>query len=278
EHATRDLPKLRSYERRVNEMLQEMVARSHGRIRLRVIDPVPYSDDEAGAEGSGLIAANGGSNGERVFFGLAGSAMAPGEARGAEDAGTPEKSLSIAFFDPSREAFLEYDIAKLLYELNQVRKPEIGVLSSLPVQGDLALGEQPWAVLQQLDDRLKVLLLIHPKQLPPAAQYAIDQYVMGGGHLVVFVDPDAELDAAPFTPDISGLPAHASDLPRLFAAWGVEYQPREVVLDRSRGLQIELAGSSLNHPAMLGLGDQELNRNDPVTASLQRINVSLRLS
>jgi ABC-type uncharacterized transport system involved in gliding motility auxiliary subunit len=291
EHATRDLPKLRSYERRVNEMLQEMVARSHGRIRLRVIDPVPYSDDEAGAEGSGLIAANGGSNGERVFFGLAGSAMAPGEARGAEDAGTPEKSLSIAFFDPSREAFLEYDIAKLLYELNQVRKPEIGVLSSLPVQGDLALGEQPWAVMQQLgqlfelktldaatlqhvDDRLKVLLLIHPKQLPPAAQYAIDQYVMGGGHLVVFVDPDAELDAAPFTPDISGLPAHASDLPRLFAAWGVEYQPREVVLDRSRGLQIELAGSSLNHPAMLDLGAQELNRNDAVTASLQRINVS----
>ena len=291
EHATRDLPKLRSYERRVNEMLQEMVARSHGRIRLRVIDPVPYSDDEAGAEGNGLIAANGGSNGERVFFGLAGSVMPPGEPHGAEDEATAEKSLSIAFFDPSREAFLEYDIAKLLYELNQVRKPAIGVLSSLPVQGDLALGEQPWAVMQQLsqlfelktldaatlqhvDDHLKVLLLIQPKALPEAAQYAIDQYVMRGGHLVVFVDPDAELDATPFTPGISDLPAHASDLPRLFAAWGVEYQPGQVVLDRSRGLQIELAGSSLNHPAMLGLGDQELNRNDPVTASLQRINVS----
>ena len=291
EHATRDLPKLRSYESRVNEMLQEMVARSHGRLRLRVVDPVPYSDDEASAEGSGLIAANGGSNGERVFFGLAGNAMPPGEVHGGEDDRTPEKSLSIAFFDPSREAFLEYDIAKLLYELNQVRKPAIGILSSLPVQGDLALGEQPWAVMQQLgqlfelktldaatlqhvDQQLKVLLLIHPKKLPPAAQYAIDQYVMGGGHLVVFVDPDAELDATPFTPDISGLPAHASDLPRLFAAWGVDYRPREVVLDRSRGLQIELAGNSLNHPAMLGLGEQELNRNDPVTASLQRINVS----
>src|SRR3546814_7338834 len=156
--------------------------------------------------------------------------MPPGEARGAEDAGTPEKSLSIAFFDPSREAFLEYDIAKLLYELNQAQKPAIGVLSSLPVQGDLALGEQPWAVMQQLsqlfelktldaatlqhvDDRLKVLLLIHPKQLPPAAQYAIDQYVMGGGHLVVFVDPDAELDAAPFTPDRSE--EHTSELQSL---------------------------------------------------------------
>ncbi len=291
EHATRDLPQLRSYEQRVLEMLQEMVARSHGRIRLRVIDPVPYSDDEASAEGNGLIAANGGSNGERVFFGLAGSVTPQGGSREDEEDGASEKTLAIAFFDPSREAFLEYDIAKLLYELNLAHKPSIGVLSSLPVDGDPVLDEQPWAVMQQLgqlfeietldatqlkrvDSKLKVLLLIHPKQLPSAAQYAIDQYVMGGGQLVVFVDPDAELDSTPLMPEVSGLPAHASDLPRLFAAWGVSYDPHQVVLDRSRGLQIELAGNSLNHPAMLGLGEQELNRNDPVTASLQRINVS----
>ncbi|MEO8810775.1 MAG: Gldg family protein [Rhodanobacter sp.] len=291
QHATRDLPQLRSYEQRVREMLQEMVARSHGHIRLRVIDPVPYSDDEASAEGNGLIAANGGSNGERVFFGLAGSAMARGEESEAEDDRAPEKTLSIPFFDPSREGFLEYDIAKLLYELDQVNKPSIGVLSSLPVQGDAALGVPPWAVMQQLaqlfkletldaaklkhvDGKLKVLLLIHPRDLPPAAAYAIDQYVMHGGHLVVFVDPDAELDSAPLTHDKDSMPAHASNLPRLFAAWGVSYDPRQIVLDRSRGLQIELAGNSLNHPAMLGLGEQELNRNDPVTASLKRINVS----
>ena len=291
QHATRDLPQLRSYEQRVREMLQEMVARSHGRVRMQVIDPVPYSDDEASAEGSGLIAANGGSNGERVFFGLAGSAMTHGEDSDNEEDRAPEKALSIPFFDPSREAFLEYDIAKLLYELNQVDKPSIGVISSLPVQGAPTLGEQPWTVMQQLgqlfkldaidvdqltrvDGKLKVLLLIHPKHLPPAAQYAIDQYVMNGGNLVVFVDPDAELDTSPFTPDISGLPAHGSNLPRLFAAWGVAYDPRQVVLDRSRGLQIELAGNNLNHPAMLGLGEQELNRDDPVTASLQRLNVS----
>ncbi len=114
-------------------------------------------------------------------------------------------------FDPLREAFLEYDIAKLLYELNQASKPPIGVISSLPVDGNPMLGEQPWAVLQQLgqlfdvktldpaklqriDDNIKVLLLIHPKRLPPDAQYAIDQYVLRGGHLAVFVDPDAELD------------------------------------------------------------------------------------
>jgi ABC-type uncharacterized transport system involved in gliding motility auxiliary subunit len=291
DHATRDLPQLRSYEQRVREMLQEMVARSHGHVRLQIIDPVPYSDDEASAEGSGLTAANGGSNGERVFFGLAGSAMSGSLDGDATDDRVPEKTQAIAFFDPAREAFLEYDIAKLLYELNQTRKPPIGVISSLRIEGNPVLSEQPWTVMQQLnqlfdvrtvdpatlhhvDDSMQVLLLIQPRRLPPDAQYAIDQYVLRGGHLVVFVDPDAELDNTPYTPDSTTYPDHGSDLPRLFAAWGVRYDPHKIVLDRARALQIELAGSSLNHPAMLDLGAQELNRNDVVTASLQRINVS----
>jgi ABC-type uncharacterized transport system involved in gliding motility auxiliary subunit len=285
DHATRDLPQLRSYEQRVREMLQEMVARSRGRIRLQVIDPVPYSDDEASAEGGGLTPINGGSNGERVFFGLVGSTVPGSEGEG------EERSLSITFFDPARETFLEYDIAKLLYELDQASKPHIGLLSSLPLAGNPVIGSPPWAVVQQLEQLfdvrtldaasltrvgkdIQVLLVVHPKRLPEAAVYALDQYVLGGGHLVVFVDPDAELDTTPYVDSNGITDDHNSSLPRLFAAWGVAFDPKSVVLDRSRALQIELAGSSLNHPAMLGLGPQELNHNDVVTASLQRVNVS----
>ena len=291
DHAARDLPQLRSYEQRVREMLQEMAARSHGLIRLQVIDPVPYSDDEASAEGSGLIAANGGSNGERVFFGLAGSALSGNADGDAGDERVPERSQSIAFFDPAREAFLEYDIARLLYELNQASKPVIGVISSLPVNGNAALGEPRWAVMRQLEQQfevdmldpdalkgvpagIKVLLLIHPKQLSLDAQYAIDQFVLRGGHLAVFVDPDAELDSTPLDGTAADAGAHSSNLPRLFARWGVLYDPGKVVLDRDRALPIELAGSSLTHPAMLDLGAQQLNLDDAITASLQRINVS----
>ena len=291
EHAARDLPQLRSYEQRVHEMLREMAARAHGRIQLRVIDPAPYSDDEASAEGSGLTAANGGSNGERVFFGLVGSTVS-GHAEG--DGGEerlPERTLTIPFFDPAREAFLEYDIAKLLFELNQASKPTIGVISSLPVNGDPALEQPPWAVMRQLEQQfevkminaatlrqvapgIKVLLLIHPKQLPVDAQYALDQYVLRGGHLAVFVDPDAELDSTPFGTASADFSDHSSNLPRLFADWGVLYDPNKVVLDRALALPIELGGNSLNHPAMLALGQQQLNRNDAITASLQRVNVS----
>jgi len=288
EHAARDLPQLRSYEQRVREMLQEMVARSSGRLHLQIIDPVPYSDDEASAEGNGLTPLSGGSNGERVFFGLVGTTLpSDGQAEG-----TAGKTLSVPFFDPARETFLEYDIAKLLYELNETTKPKIGLISTLPIDGNPVIGEPPWTVLAQLQqlfsvqtidpanlhrigDDIRVLLLVHPKHLSDDALYALDQYVLRGGHLVVFVDPDAELDNTPFVDASTGITDdHNSDLPTLFKAWGVAYDPRKVVLDRSRALKIELGDTSFSHPAMLGLGAQELNRSDAVTASLQQVDVS----
>ncbi|WP_199535720.1 Gldg family protein [Dyella psychrodurans] len=301
QHATRDLPQLRSYEQRVNEMLQEMVARSHGRIRLQVVDPVPYSDDEASAEGNGLTPISGGTNGERIFFGLVGATRQTGADNPSDvaadlpddiDGKSTDRSLAIPFFDPGRETFLEYDIAKLLYQLSEPQRPRIGVISSLPVMGDPPQGAQPWTVMRQLqqlfdvetlspdklkqiDKSIQVVLLIHPKNLPNDAQYALDQYVLEGGHLVVFVDPLAESDPTPFVDDAtSATNNHSSNLPRLFADWGVSYSPDQVVLDRGRALQIELAGANLAHPAMLGLGAQELNRDDVVTSSLQRIYVS----
>lgn len=280
DHATRDLAQLRSYEQRVHEMLREIAVRAHGRIRLRVIDPVPYSDDEDAAESYGLTPASGGSNGERVFFGLVGSG-GPGDT-------APQ---AIPFFDPAREAFVEYDIAKLLYELGMPKKPRLGVMTALPIDGNLVIGEPAWTLMRQLeqladvtsidpdttthiDPSISVLLLIHPKHLSDDAQYAIDQFVLRGGHLVVFVDPDAEMDTAPLIDPHGTVDDHDSNLPRLFKNWGVVFDPTQVVLDRSQALTIELNGNSIGHPAMLGLGAQDLNHDDVVTASLQRINFS----
>lgn len=301
QHATKDLPQVRSYEQRVAEMLQEIVSRSHGRIHLLIVDPIPYSDDEARAESNGLTSASGGSNGERIFFGLVGTAQpATNDATSETFADTPkgddakntDRTLSIPFLDPSRETFLEYDVAKLLYQLDEAQRPHIGLISGLPVMGDPLNGVQPWAVMRQLqqlfdvetldadklqhiDKDIQVLLLIHPKHLSNDAQYALDQYVLGGGHLVVFVDPFAEADPTPLVDASTGAQGdRSSNLPRLFADWGVAFDPTQIVLDRSRALQIELAGNNLAHPAMLGLGAQELNRDDVVTASLQRVNVS----
>lgn len=282
DHATRNLPQIRSYEQRVREMLREVTERSHGRIRLRVVDPVPYSDDEDTAEGAGLNAMSGGSNGERVFFGLVGRRLA--------DTGVND-TLSLPYFDPARESFLEYDVAKLVYELSGRTRPVIGLVSSLPINGNPLIGEEPWTVVRQMrqlfdvrmidaaalksvDPAIKVMILVHPKHLGDEALYALDQYVLRGGRLLVFVDPLSDMDTAPFV-DANGVADdHQSSLPRLFAAWGIDYRADQVVLDRSQSLPIELGGLSVNHPAMIWLGAQNLSHDDVVTASLQRVHVS----
>ena len=284
---THGIPQLRIYAQRVREMLEEMAGRAHGKIKLEVIDPQPFSEDEDRATGYGLQAVPAGSNGEKIFLGLAGTNSTNG------------KSV-IPFLQPNKEAFLEYDIAKLVHELTITHKPVVGLVSGLQIgQGfDPATRSlrDAWAVDQQLtqqfdvrelnavsiksiDKDIAVLVLIQPKKLPPDAQYAIDQFVMRGGHLLVFVDPDAETDKAgedPGNPQAAMLADKSSDLPVLFKAWGIDYDPHKVVLDRAHALQISAqpGAAPVPDPAILGFVKSDLSPSDVVTANLDTINVS----
>jgi len=284
---TQNLPQLRTYAQRVREMLGEMATRSGGKIRLDVIDPLPFSEDEDRATGFGLQAVPTGQGGESIFFGLAGTNSTNG------------KSV-IPFLQPDKEAFLEYDIAKLIHDLSVTKKPAIGLISSLPMAAsfDPATRQmrEPWAIDQQLqqsfdvrqlsapslkaiDKDIGVVVLVHPKNLNDDAQYAIDQFVLRGGHLLVFVDPQAETDdsgADPSNPQAAMFANKSSDLPKLFKAWGVEYDPNKIVLDRAHALQITLTQGAppVLDPAILGFGKRDLNPDDVTTANLDTINIS----
>jgi ABC-type uncharacterized transport system involved in gliding motility auxiliary subunit len=284
---THGIPQLRIYAQRVREMLEEMAGRAHGKIKLEVIDPQPFSEDEDRATGYGLQAVPAGSNGEKIFLGLAGTNSTNGK-------------QVIPFLQPNKEAFLEYDIAKLIHELTVTHKPVVGLVSGLQIgQGfDPATRSlrDPWAIDQQLtqqfdvrelnaasiksiDKDIDVLVLIQPKKLPPDAQYAIDQFVMRGGHLLVFVDPDAETDtsgADPNNPQAAMFADKSSDLPELFKAWGIDYDPHKVVLDRAHALQIsaQQGAAPVPDPAILGFVKSDLSPSDVVTANLDTINVS----
>jgi ABC-type uncharacterized transport system involved in gliding motility auxiliary subunit len=284
---THGLPQLRICAQRVREMLEEMASRAHGKIKLEVIDPQPFSEDEDRATGYGLQAVPTGENGEKIFLGLAGTNSTNG------------KSV-IPFLQPNKEGFLEYDVAKLVHELTVTHKPVVGLVSGLEIgQGfDPATRSlrDPWAIDQQLtqqfdvrqlnapslksiDKDIDVLVLIQPKKLSADAQYAIDQFVMRGGHLLVFVDPEAETDtsgADPNNPQAAMFADKSSDLPALFKAWGIDYDPHKVVLDRQHALQISVQPGAppVSDPAILGFQKRDLNASDVVTANLGTINVS----
>ncbi len=283
---TAEIPQIRTYATRVRELLEEISRRSGGKVKLTVIDPLPFSEEEDRASGFGLQAVPTGPAGETIFFGLAGTNATDGQ-------------MVIPFFQPDKEAFLEYDVAKLVHSLVTTTKPVVGLMSELP----LAPGFDPqsrqmregWAVYQSLaelfelrtldpqatatiDEAIKTVVVVHPKSLSEDAQYALDQFVLRGGNLVVFVDPNAELDATaedPNNPSAALFASRASDLERLFKAWGVAYDPAKVVLDAEYALQVQTqSGAPVRHMAILGLREQAMNQQDVVTAQLGTLNLS----
>jgi ABC-type uncharacterized transport system involved in gliding motility auxiliary subunit len=283
--ATKQSPLIMPYANRVRELLEEITARSGGKIRLREIDPQPFSEDEDRAAEAGLQSLNEG-GGDSLYFGLAGTNSTDGRS-------------VIASFQPDREEFLEYDIAKLVQELATPKKTVIGVMSTLPMQGQFnpmtgQMGET-WPVLSQLeqlftvrtlttdvdhiDKEMDVLMLVHPKNLAPKTLYAIDQFVMRGGKILLFVDPDSGADTAgqdPSNPFAGAMANHSSNLEPLLAAWGVDYDPTKVVGDLDLGLEVRssMQGSPSRHIGILGLHHDDMDAKDVDTASLDVINVA----
>ena len=51
--------------------------------------------------------------------------------------------------------------------------------------------------VKEIPADIDVLMVAQPDRLTPEAAYAIDQYVLGGGKVLAFVDPVAESDARP---------------------------------------------------------------------------------
>jgi len=286
--AAKQAPLIMPYASRVREFLEEIAARSGGKIRLRVLDPQPFSEDEDRANEAGLQPLQGGgeSAGDALYFGLAGTNSTDGRA-------------AIPSFAPDREEFLEYDVAKLVHELATPKKPVIGLLSSLPMQGqfDPMTGQmgETWPVLSQieqlftvrtlkpdtdhLDKDVDVLMVVHPKQLPPKTLYAIDQFVMRGGKMLLFVDPNSGADTSgrdPSNPFAGAMADHSSDLEPLLSAWGVAYDPKLVVGDLKLGLEVRanMQAPPTRHIGILGLHRDDMDPKDVVTASLEVINVA----
>ena len=94
EAAAKQSPLVLPYATRVREFLEEITARSGGKIRLRVIDPQPFSEDEDRAAEYGLQSLDAGGGGDSLYFGLAGTNSTDGRS-------------VIPSFQADREEFLE---------------------------------------------------------------------------------------------------------------------------------------------------------------------------
>jgi ABC-type uncharacterized transport system involved in gliding motility auxiliary subunit len=281
-------PQLTAHARRVSDLLAEYVAASGGKLRLKRVDPEPFSDTEDLAVAAGIAPVRL-DDGRALYFGLTASGAGP-------------HREVIAFFAPDREPQLEYDLTRLIYRLDTPVLPKVGLVSGLPMAfgagGPLAMAQgrsAPYAVYEQLrqffdltlldaqqldiPDDIGVLILAHPPRLDVAARYAVDQFVMRGGRLILFIDPLNEVgltdQSGPLGQPSASAPAVASDAAALIKPWGVTLQPGKVVVDLDYAQRVDMGdGAGADYPAWLALDRSALSSDDMITAPIARLNLA----
>lgn len=279
---TADIVPLRNFAARVRELLEEFEAAAGENLNLSVIDPVPFSEDEDRAAQFGLQPINLGI-GQTLYFGLAGT----------NSVGEEE---TIGIFNPDRERFLEYELAKMIYSLARPDKVVVGLLAGVSMAAVFDTQAQrmtePWVIYTQagqlfeirtltpslasIEQDVDVLWLVHPKGLDSSTLYAIDQFILRGGRAMIFLDPFAEIDMASAGLDPAALAAGSgSDLEPLLEAWGIDFSAGEVVADNRYALSIStgLGLRPVRHLALLGITNEAMDSEDVTIDGLGNLNM-----
>jgi len=263
---------LRGFAQRVEDLVREFKGVAGSNLVVERYNPKPDSEEEDAAQLDGIEPQQL-FTGEQFYLGLAVSQL--------------DRKQSIPTISPQRERLLEYDLVRAIARVGAAERPKIGLMAGLPVLGErfnpfTRQSSEPWVLANELkrefevkevpltakeiDKDLNVLLVIHPRDAPPATEYALDQFVMRGGKLIVFVDPYAYFDQMPTMPGMPQMPS-GSTLPTLFKAWGLQMDPGKVVSDVVFGS----GGGARYTPTVLSLNRTAFSRDDIVTSQIETL-------
>lgn len=264
---------IKNYSRRMLDFLSEYEYYSNGKVSIEVYNPVIDSEEEEWAQKYGIKEINL-STGDTIYFGLV--AMAA------------DQEETIQYLDPAREKYLEYDVASIITRVQTPKKKKIGIISGFPVFGEAPDGYNmpnqfqrtpPWLFVTELkktydvsninlssetiDTDLDLIIIVHPKVLSEKLQYAIDQYVLRGGNVILFSDPLAIMDSTPGQPQ-------ASIPEKLLTAWGVKIDSEKVVADFDFATELMTSQNQVEKsPLWLSLEPESFNSENIITGKLE---------
>lgn len=270
----------------------EFVTKKVKMLTVKKLNPEPNTDAEDSAVIDGLQAGVSGETNNELYFGIAIQCLDAVEA--------------IPFVPAKPETILEYDLARAISSVHGGKKKKIAVMTGMPVGGGFggnfqAPPQQPWMfyellgrdyevetippTMAEIPEGTTTLIVVHPFDITDEGQFAIDQYLLKGGNVIAFVDPNffyarAMAGGQPQIPGMppQGGPAPSSDLDKLFKAWGVKYDMNRVLADLDFGSEIIRRGNfsptflTLDRKA-LGSDPKDPGLVDPMTNMLNRLNL-----
>ncbi|HEX6414088.1 MAG TPA: Gldg family protein [Burkholderiales bacterium] len=263
---------LRGFAQRVEDVVREFKSAAGANLVVERYNPRPDSEEEDAAQLDGIEPQQL-FTGEQFYLGVAVTQL--------------DRKQTLPNISPQRERLLEYDLVRAIARVGSSERPKIGLMAGLPVLGErfnpfTRQSSDPWVLANELkrefdvrevpltakeiDKEINVLLVIHPRDIQPVSEYALDQFVMRGGKLIVFVDPYAYFDQMPTMPGVPPTPS-ASTLPTLFKTWGVQMDPGKVVADVVFGS----GGGARYTPTVLSLNRTAFSRDDIVTGQIETL-------
>lgn len=270
----------------------EFVTKKVKMLTVKKLNPEPNTDAEDSAIIDGLQPSVSGETNNELYFGIAIQCL--------------DSVESIPFVPAKPETMLEYDLARAISSVHGGKTKKIVVMSSMPIGGGFggnfqAPPQQPWMFYELLGKDYEVetipttateipegtttLIVVHPFDITDEGQFAIDQYLLQGGNVIAFVDPNffyarALAQGQPQIPGMppQGGPGPSSDLDKLFKAWGVSYDMNRVLADLDFGSEIIRRGNF--SPTFLTLDRKALGSEpgdpglvDPMTNMLNQLNM-----
>ena len=264
---------VKTYASRLLDFLAEYSYASGGRVSVEVHDPRPDSEEEEWAQKYAIRGIDL-PTGETLYFGLVATAA--------------DQEETIPFLDPSREENLEYDITRIIARVQTAKKPRIAILSGLPVMGRAPMGfgmpqqgMAPWLFVSELrktyevealpptadaiEEDLDLLLLVQPRGLDQRLLFAIDQYLLRGGSLLIFTDPLTVTDPQPGAAD-------AQPLAPLFTAWGIRTSAPQAVADMDNPTRLRNENNQIeDNPFWLSIRQDGINPEEIITSKLESL-------
>ena len=183
-----EYPELGLHRQYIERLLTQLQSYSDGKINITIKTPDPYSATEYEAQSIGIRDFPNMDNSQKMYFGAVFS-----NSRG-------EKEI-IPYFSIQRQNYAEYDILRILRKLQGINKTKIGVVSfagnisdwqifkKLKQDYQLQFIDYKTSILPQ---DLDILIIYNPQQMSTSFLYSLDQYIMHGGNLLMFIDPYAE--------------------------------------------------------------------------------------
>lgn len=235
-------------------------------ITIDIRNPEPYSPKEKEALDSGIRPFPDNSGNNNLYF-------------GAVFSNSEGKVLTIPYFSSQRQNYTEKDISRILSKLNDFKEKNIGIAS---------FGDDPddsWLITQVLKNDYNIssintdiaeiplttdiLIVINPQKINRMFLYALDQYILRGGKLLLLLDPDTRYSNR-FKLEYS---SNYEALQKLLKNLGITYNP-EIVIGSPVLSKNERRNNQQEQDSILNIniGPKLINQNSELTKGFLRLS------